>query len=118
MRWDRQKLWRFMLEIVTLTTECALCQQLQTVTICDTLASVTRCLAVFARTHERWIDVMRLSWSQHLAAARTLELAGREETGTALALMGMALVMLLQDLQSMTACESSATDQPWARLFW
>ena len=42
---------------------------------------------------------MRLSWSQHLAAARTLELAGREQTGTALALMGMALVMLLQDLE-------------------
>ena len=54
---------------------------------------------------------MRLSWSQHLAAARTLELAGREDTGTALALMGMALVMLLQDLQSMTASESSATEQ-------
>ena len=55
---------------------------------------------------------MRLSWSQHLAAARTLELARREETGTALALMGMALVMLLQDLQGITASESSATDQP------
>ena len=49
---------------------------------------------------------MRLSWSQHLAAARTLELALREETGTALALMGMALVMLLQDLKSMTLSES------------
>jgi membrane protease subunit (stomatin/prohibitin family) len=55
--------------------------------------------------------IMRLSWSQHLAAARTLELAGREQTGTALALMGMALVMLLQDLQSMTSSESSATEQ-------
>ena len=54
---------------------------------------------------------MRLSWSQHLAAARTLELAGREETGTALALMGMALVMLLQDLQSMTLSESSASER-------
>jgi len=54
---------------------------------------------------------MRLNWSQHLAAARTLELAGREQTGTALALMGMALVMLLQDLQSMTTSESSATEQ-------
>jgi len=49
--------------------------------------------------------IMRLSWSQHLAAARTLELARREDTGTALALMGMALVMLLQDLQSMTTSE-------------
>ena len=59
----------------------------------------------------RRIDVMRLSWSQQLAAARTLELAGREQTGTALALMGMALVMLLQDLQGISASESSATDQ-------
>jgi hypothetical protein len=42
---------------------------------------------------------MRLSWSQHLIAARTLELSGREQTGTSLALMGMALLMLLQDLQ-------------------
>lgn len=54
---------------------------------------------------------MRLSWSQHLATARTLELARREETGTALALMGIALVMLLQDLQPMTASESSATER-------
>ena len=43
---------------------------------------------------------MRLSWSQHLATARTLELAGREHSGMALALMGMALLMLLQDLQA------------------
>jgi membrane protease subunit (stomatin/prohibitin family) len=54
---------------------------------------------------------MRLSWSQHLAAARTLELTGSEQTGTALALMGMAIVMLLQDLQPMTSSESSANEQ-------
>ena len=54
---------------------------------------------------------MRLSWSQHLAAARTLELAGREQTGTALALMGMALMIALQDLQSITSLESSATER-------
>ena len=41
---------------------------------------------------------MRLSWSQHLIAARTLELSGCEQTGTSLALMGMALLMLFQDL--------------------
>lgn len=111
MRWDRQKLWRFTLQIVTWTTEYLLCQQPQTVTVCDTLGSGTRRLAVFAMTHQRLIEVMRLSWSQHLAAARTLELAGREQTGTALALMGMALVMLLQDLQGISASESSATDQ-------
>ena len=41
---------------------------------------------------------MRLTWNQHLNAARTLEMSGREHTGTSLALMGMALLMLLQDL--------------------
>ncbi|MFM2172081.1 MAG: hypothetical protein RLZZ54_8 [Cyanobacteriota bacterium] len=41
---------------------------------------------------------MRLSWSQHLIAARTIELSAREQTGTSLALMGIALLMLLQDL--------------------
>jgi len=51
---------------------------------------------------------MRLSWSQHLIAARTLELSGRKQTGTSLALMGMALLMLLQDLhQQMIEAESS-----------
>jgi len=51
---------------------------------------------------------MRLSWSQHLIAARTLELSGRQQTGTSLALMGMALLMLLQDLhQQMIEAESS-----------
>jgi membrane protease subunit (stomatin/prohibitin family) len=54
---------------------------------------------------------MRLSWSQHLAAARTLELSGREEMGTAIALMGMALLMLLQDLQTADTSVSSDTNQ-------
>lgn len=44
---------------------------------------------------------MRLSWSDHLNTARTLELVGRDHTGTALALMGMAVLMLLQDLEQM-----------------
>ena len=49
---------------------------------------------------------MRLSWSQHLAAARTIELAGEHECGTALALMGMACLLLLQDLSdSADVCE-------------
>ena len=43
---------------------------------------------------------MRLSWSQQLATARTLELVGREHAGTALALMGVALLMVMQDLAS------------------
>jgi len=41
---------------------------------------------------------MRLTWSQHLAAARTIELAGDDQCGTAMALMGMACLLLLQDL--------------------
>jgi len=41
---------------------------------------------------------MRLTWSQHLAAARTIELAGDDQCGTAMALMGVACLLLLQDL--------------------
>ncbi len=41
---------------------------------------------------------MRLSWSQHFAAARTIELAGDDQCGVALALMGIACLLLLQDL--------------------
>ena len=45
-----------------------------------------------------WNVAMHLSWSEHLTAARTLELAGSEQLGTALALMGIALLLLLNDL--------------------
>jgi hypothetical protein len=41
---------------------------------------------------------MHLSWPQHLQAARTLELSAPEDRGTALALMGIALLLLSQDL--------------------
>jgi len=41
---------------------------------------------------------MHLSWPQHLQTARTLELSGPEDRGTALALMAMALLLLSQDL--------------------
>jgi len=41
---------------------------------------------------------MRLTWPQHLEAARTLELTGDGHRGEALALMGVALLMLVQDL--------------------
>lgn len=41
---------------------------------------------------------MRFTWSQHLSAARTVGHAGQENSGTALALMGVALLLLLQDL--------------------
>ncbi|MEY3544295.1 MAG: hypothetical protein RLZZ106_251 [Cyanobacteriota bacterium] len=54
---------------------------------------------------------MRLSWSQHLSAARTLELVGDEHAGTALALMGVAVLMLLQDL---AVAAETPSDQPGA----
>jgi hypothetical protein len=41
---------------------------------------------------------MRFTWAQHLATARTIELASDDQTGIALALMGMACLLLLQDL--------------------
>jgi len=41
---------------------------------------------------------MRLSWPQHLQASRTLELAGESQQGMALALMGMSLLILAEDL--------------------
>lgn len=41
---------------------------------------------------------MRLGWPQHLQASRLLELAQNDQRGLALALMGMALLILLEDL--------------------
>lgn len=41
---------------------------------------------------------MQLSWPEHLQNARLLELSPPEERGTALALMGMSLLLLAQDL--------------------
>lgn len=41
---------------------------------------------------------MRFSWSQHLAVAGVFEAADTAEQGTALALMGVAMLMLVQDL--------------------
>ena len=41
---------------------------------------------------------MRLSWPQHLQTARVVERVADSHRGTALALMGMALLMLAQDL--------------------
>lgn len=43
---------------------------------------------------------MRLSWSQHFNAARIIELAADDQAGQAMALMGVALLMLMQDLAS------------------
>jgi hypothetical protein len=41
---------------------------------------------------------MRLTWPEHLHTARTLELTADDQRGEALALMGMALLVLAQDL--------------------
>lgn len=41
---------------------------------------------------------MRLSWPQHLQAARTIELTGDQHRGTSLALMGLSLLLLAEDL--------------------
>lgn len=41
---------------------------------------------------------MRCSWSQHVEIAQVLGTASPDEQGTALALMGAALLMLAQDL--------------------
>jgi hypothetical protein len=53
---------------------------------------------------------MHLSWPQHLQTARTLELCGPEERGTALALMGMALLLLAQDLLALEAGHPSSEE--------
>lgn len=52
---------------------------------------------------------MRLSWPQHLETARTLELTSDSQRGEALALMGIALLMLAQDLldQELTTGEQN-----------
>jgi hypothetical protein len=41
---------------------------------------------------------MRLSWPQHLQASRTIERAADAHCGEALALMGMSLLILAEDL--------------------
>jgi hypothetical protein len=53
---------------------------------------------------------MRLSWPQHLEASRTLELVGDRQRGIALALMGVSLLILAEDL-----LESQLRSQPPAQ---
>lgn len=43
-------------------------------------------------------SLMRLSWGQHLQAARTIESRCDADLGASLCLMGMALLMLAEDL--------------------
>lgn len=45
---------------------------------------------------------MRFTWAQHLATARCLSRVGHANTGTALGLLGVALLLLLQDLEELT----------------
>ena len=42
---------------------------------------------------------MLFSWSQHLELARSVDAAGDQELGAALALMGVVLALLLRDLE-------------------
>jgi hypothetical protein len=51
---------------------------------------------------------MRLSWSQHLQAARILEISSSADLGVSFALMGLALLMLSEDLLAQEkACASA-----------
>ncbi|QVL54152.1 MAG: hypothetical protein KFB97_07630 [Cyanobium sp. M30B3] len=43
---------------------------------------------------------MRFTWAQHQHAAHTISQVQQQNSGTALALMGIALLLLLQDLES------------------
>ncbi len=54
---------------------------------------------------------MRLSWPQHLQASRTVELAGESQQGMALALMGMSLLILAEDLLESEQAASPSTRQ-------
>lgn len=55
--------------------------------------------ACFLQDHISWLQcAVRLSWSEHLRHARTLELSSAADRGTSLALMGMGLLILGQDL--------------------
>ena len=51
---------------------------------------------------------MHFSWSQHLELARSLEAAGDQECGSALALMGVGMVLRLRDLEKDLLNASSA----------
>ena len=42
---------------------------------------------------------MQFSWSQHLELPRSIEAAGDQDCGAALALMGVGMVLLLRDLE-------------------
>jgi hypothetical protein len=56
-------------------------------------------------------SVMRLTWPEHLQASRTVELAGESERGMALALMGMSLLILAEDLLESEEATTEASRQ-------
>ncbi len=49
-------------------------------------------------SNESPVVAMRLSWPQHLQASRSVEMAGEDQRGMAMALMGISLLVLAQDL--------------------
>jgi hypothetical protein len=54
---------------------------------------------------------MRLSWPQHLQASRTIELAGEEQRGMAMALLGISLLILAEDLLEWEYTASRPSDK-------
>lgn len=48
--------------------------------------------------NKAFLFLMRLSWPQHLQTARLLESASDAQCGVALALMGISLLILAEDL--------------------
>ena len=62
------------------------------------------------------VAAMRLSWPQHLQASRSVEMASDEQRGMAMALMGISLLVLSQDLldlglRSQDTCEDAEPQQ-------
>jgi hypothetical protein len=55
---------------------------------------------------------MRLSWPQHLQAARTIELSGDQHRGTSLALMGLSLLLLAEDLLELECDAAGPSNGP------
>ena len=56
-------------------------------------------VAGFLQDQGSWLQIaVRLSWSEHLQNARTLELSADADRGSSLALMGISLLILSQDL--------------------
>lgn len=55
---------------------------------------------------------MRLTWAQHLQAARTLQLHGETDFGGSLCLLGMALLMLSEDLLELEIERESVATKP------